>query len=491
MTTAPPTPPALRATLLGLGLLLMAMLAALAPAPLHAQDQPQRETRVNRLREHERKIREIIEAQRERRRQQESEAPPADEPPPPEEVVEQTKRAASSVVLGLKFINEEGVADYSLIARDGDTFVTEVMMFNIDQNEIDRVRLAIRYDKRFIEPLRLFDTALRPFVRGEPRFVLDEQRAIISYDATLQQPLTQPETVLLRILWGTRRPTPFTGIEFAFSPEERDDQYHTAMYVRGNNILGVASDPADGVLSGGLMIEQPPSPVTGERVLQGKAEELRQIYLGSVASDQAVGLRLLAPSEPVRLGEDFIVQVGLNNPEGALIDSLSFCVLFDPRVLRVIDQDKFNWIRRGVNVHDGPFQSRFPWDMHKQNQVRNDRGLISYQMSLSNGASLPSEVFAQIRFRAIAPSTGTAISFHKGRTSDPAHSSVRYFGFERLKLEAPLSEPVKTIVVLNESVLPPAVADPGTTAGAAPVPAGPLAPAPVADASIRPLPIER
>jgi hypothetical protein len=199
------------------------------------------------------------------------------------------------------------------------------------------------------------------------------------------------------------------------------------------------------VLSGGLMI-------TGgeekEEILQGKADELRDIYLGSVASDEEVGLHLIGPERPPHVGDEFTVNVALNNPEGALVDSVNFAVLFDPNYLQVVDTDKFNYILRGVNVHDGPFHQDFPWDMHKKNEVRNDRGLINYKMALSNGASLPSKTFARIHFRAIAPIDQTSIGFVKGRPGAPDMTSVRYFGYERLNLTPDYSYPSVVIPIL-------------------------------------------
>lgn len=426
-------------------LLVALLLAGGLPMEVLAQDN---QRRVNRLREHEQKIREIIEARRQERAQQESEREEREaRDPRPEPEEEGPSRAASSVVLGLRFMTEGGLSDYNMIVSEGESFITEVMMFNYDQNHVDRVRLSINYDKRFIEPIRVFDTTIRPYMEDEPRFVIDERRAVIAYDAELSDPLRIPEATLLRIGWRAVRPTPYTGIEFMFSMTESPTQYHTAIYVRGNNILGVANDPADGVISGGLMIE-PEMPESGELILQGKAEELRDLYLGSVASDDNVGLILEGPDRPIKAGEEFLVHIALNNPHGALIDAISLFVKFDPDVLQVVDQDRFNWIRRGINIHDGPFHSSFPWDIHRNNLVRNDRGIITYQKALSNGGALPSERFATIRFRAVAPAMETAVYLIPGRQRDLYHTSVRYFGFERMNLTRDYSVPVRFFEIL-------------------------------------------
>lgn len=402
------------------------------PVLLEAQGD---QTRDRRLREHEEKIRQIIDERRRAQEEEEArrarEAAESPDAPAPTGEREDRQRFVSNVVMGMKFLNEEGQSDYSTHVNQGDTFISEVYLFNEDQNPIDRVRLALDYDKRFLEPVRIFDSTLRPYTEEAPSFRLMEREAIMVYDAELAEPMTQRQVVLLRILWRAVRPAIHTGIDFTFDQDERDEMPHTAIYSRGQNILGTRGDPADGVLSGTLHIARLEA---GEQQLQGKAEELRRMYLGSIGSTAKVGLHLIGPPEPPRMGEDFVVRVALDNPEGTLIDSLNFMVLFDPDVLQVVDSDRFNWINRGVNIHDGSYQRDFPWDIHQDNSVRNDAGLASYQKAVSNGMSFPSEVFADIRFRAIAPTTRTSVTFSPGRTGAPNLTSVRYFGYQLLDL---------------------------------------------------------
>lgn len=359
------------------------------------------------------------------------------------------KGATSSVVMGLKFVDKTGKGDYSVIVRRDEEFMTEVSLFNIDKQPVDEVNIAIQYDKRFLLPTSIFDSSLRSYQTSPPKFRILEAEGILVYNAKLKTPIMAPETVLLRIMWKAVRPTPFTGIEFAFDLAEDDSAPHTSIKTRGVNVLGIVGDPADGVLSGGLMIEPPPS---APKVFQGKAAELKTMYMGNLASQLPAGLRLIAPESEIEVGDDFTVQVQLDNKNGAVIDSINFFVLFDPKVLQVVDSDKFNWIIRGVNVLDGPYHREFPWDMHKANEVRNDRGYVQYQKAVSNGRTLPSGTFAEIHFRAIAPAEETSISFVRSRTGAAFLTSVRYFGFELLDLDQPsLSTPEAKLEVYNMS----------------------------------------
>lgn len=471
---------------------LSGVVAVAMPSVVGAQPAMTQSERTRRLREHEKKIQEIINqrrAEREKREAEEGHKATPTPPPGPEaaNAPEETPKPASSVVMGFKFINEQGISDYNLVVNQGESFVSEVMLFNTDQNRIDRVRLSLRYDKRFITPEKIFDTSLKPYIDGEAKFSINERDSRLNYDAKLKRPLDAPQMVLLKILWKADRPTEFTGLDFNFSALEKDDDEHTAIYVRNANILGTRDDAMDGVLSGGLMIE---GPKTAKKVMQGKEEELRKIYLGNVASDTKVGLVLTMPKGEIKVGDEFVVKVKLDNPYGAQVDALNFTVLFDPKVLRVVDKDKFNYIITGTNIHDGPYHYNFPWDMHIENDVRNDAGLISYAMSLANGGTLESRTIADIHFKAIAPAAKTEVGFVKSRPGAPNLTSVRYFGFETLDLRSSqLSRSTIAFPVLNKPMEIASDSDKGAAGIAVPAPTP--TPAPKPESFVKPLKIER
>ncbi|HMZ52086.1 MAG TPA: hypothetical protein PK988_07455, partial [Candidatus Sumerlaeota bacterium] len=168
----------------------------------------------------------------------------------------------------------------------------------------------------------------------------------------------------------------------------------------------------------------------------------------------------------------------------------NFTVLFDPKVLRVVDKDKFNYIITGTNIHDGPYHYNFPWDMHIENDVRNDAGLISYAMSLANGGTLESRTIADIHFKAIAPAAKTEVGFVKSRPGAPNLTSVRYFGFETLDLRSSqLSRSTIAFPVLNKPMEIASDSDKGAAGIAVPAPTP--TPAPKPESFVKPLKIER
>jgi hypothetical protein len=326
-----------------------------------------------------------------------------------------------------------GARELDTVVRAGSRFVSEVVLQNEGGEEHDRVQLALQYDKRFMQPVRVFDEAMRGLAKGSPRFELDERNSMIVYDATLAEARDAKDTTVLTIVWEAIRPTEYAGLRFQFARpgEELGPGHHTAVYLASRNVLGDETDPLDGVLGGSLLILPPFDPTQTEgQILQGKKEELRGVYLTSVGSDVPAGLRLVGPATPPAVGEDFTVDLALENPHGAMIDAVSAYILFDPAVLRVVDTDRGNWVKRGTNILDGPFRADYPWEFHTRNEVDNTRGRIQYSKGLGDQLALPTGTFARITFRALAPTAETKIEMARSRQGAGAVTAVRSFGYD-------------------------------------------------------------
>jgi hypothetical protein len=316
-------------------------------------------------------------------------------------------------------------------------------MDNESATSFDRVQVALRYDKRFIRPIRVYDDAIRPYVDGVPRFEINDRDNVIIYDAVMRSPKVSKQITVLKIVWEAHQPTEYTDLQFVFAPTRPDDRPHTAVYMQGENILGRPDDLIDGVLGGAMLIMKPfdPNSSSGVEILQGKKEELREIYLGSMGSQQRVGLRLVGPEGTPAVGQEFDVDVQLFNPRGAIIDVMRFFVLFDPEVLQVVDHDRNNWIRNGVNVLDGPWREEFPFDFHTQNEADNMRGRVAYAKGLSRGRALRTGTFARIRFRAIQPIDQTEIALVAARQGAANLTAVNYFGYSLLSDDPRYTQP--------------------------------------------------
>lgn len=344
--------------------------------------------------------------------------------------------------------------DYALdtMVRQGDRFVSEVRLQNSQAKEFDRFRIALQYDKRFLRPIRVFDQGIRNSLKNEPKFEIVDRDSLLVYEGEFTAPRLTKELVLLTIVWEAILPTEYTQINFTFAGGETEEEPHSGIYDKNENILGEKTDPFDGVLGGSILILKPFDPTATEDVdiVQGKKEELRNIYLENVGGQRAVGLQLIGPDYVPAVGETFQVDVKLNNPGGSVVDSLKFFVQFDPKVIQVVDQDLGNWIRRGVNVHDGPYRLRYPFDYHKYNEADNTRGRIRYAMSMGRTLTLPTGTFATIHFKALAPAKETSIAFVATQDTTEKVTDARILGYSVLSTDAELTTPELLIPILPE-----------------------------------------
>jgi hypothetical protein len=449
---------------------ILAALAALllsfhAPAQQQAdgagkQDEPKksaRELREQRIREHEERIRNIIRERSEAAKKREeaarakTEGAPVDAATPggQAEVIGKaaestSRRASASLLLYCNFPTAQQPRQLDTHVAVGDEFLSELILYNDQQTPVDRLRLAVTYDKRFLEPVKVFDSRLRKAAKGEPAFKLHPREGIIQYDVDLATPIASREDTILRIQWRALRATSQTQVNFSFSQAEDPAEPHTAAMAGGRNVLGIGSDPIDGVLGGGIVIQQD---AKGARPLQGKKEELREMYLGAIGTHSEVGLVLMPPGEEIRVGDIFPVHVAVNNPHGTLIDSIDLMLSFDPAVLRVVDRDRGNRVRQGVNGLEGPYTADFPFDYLKWNEAWNNRGLYRYSSGISDGIAFPSRPFVTVFFEALAPAAGTEVRFLRERPGEGNLTGVRYFGFDVGSLVPPLSRPVARIPI--------------------------------------------
>jgi len=458
-------------------ILMMGVCLILPTGISYAQDDAAEEddkplTREERLRRHEERVRKIIE-ERKKQREEEETAPetPVEEPPKREaapattlsqnfgtvilynafRVNEFRNPAMTDAEYELKKATEGNQVEYTLdtVVREGERFLSEVRLQNAAGSEFDRVRIALKYDKRFIRPLKIFDQSIKTSDSDDPIFQKIERDGILYYDISFNTPRVSPEVVALQIVWEAILPTEFTSLDFYFAGGETLEEPHTGVYLGDTNILGESADPFDGVLGGSLLVLEPFDPERAEQldITQGKKEELREIYLASVGSQAPVGLKLLGPNRTPAIGEEFEVQVHLENPGGAVIDSVRFYVTFDPEVLEVVDKDIGNWMRRGINVHDGPYRLNYPFDYHKFNEVDNRRGRIKYAMGLSKTLSLPTGTFASIHFRAKELTESTKIELVKSRPGTRDLTAIKILGYDILTDNPEMLQPVLELPV--------------------------------------------
>lgn len=440
-------------------LTLVLVAACLAALPWHAKAQDAADTtntdREARLKAHEDRVKAILEERRKQRLQETpasaDDAPaPAATPAPADApaAAEDNLQLIGTVMLYTRFRPVNGPdsrRELDTAVRVGDRFLGEVVMKNDDGRPFDRIRVALRFDKRFMRPVRVFDADVRPYVDGDPVFEISDRDNIIVYDARLAEPRQSKQLTVLTIVWEAVQRTEFAGLDFRFASGDTELAPHTGIYAEGRNILGKPDDPIDGVLGSSILVSRrEPVESTSARaeILQGKKEELKEMYLGALGAEMNhTGIRLAGPPGPIAAGQMFDVDVELYNPRGTVLDQVRFAVKFDPEVLQVVDRDRGNWIRTGVNVHDGPFRLEYPFDYHKRNEVDNRRGLITYANSMGEGRALRTGPFARIRFKAMKPVAETTVELIAQRQGAGFLTATDYFGFPMLSFDEAYTQP--------------------------------------------------
>ena len=113
-----------------------------------------------------------------------------------------------------------------------------------------------------------------------------------------------------------------------------------------------------------------------------------------------------------------MVSVRLANPDSQFLDSARIRIWFDPTVLEVVDWDKGNWIKRGVNVQDAFAREQYPFAFHRANEADNLWGVIDYEMGMADRFVPPDGDLFKIKFRALEPSGANAIWFVPTETAE-------------------------------------------------------------------------
>lgn len=308
---------------------------------------------------------------------------------------------------------------YDTLVKIGDQFVTDLRIKNEGKQPIDHVRLVIHYDPKYIEPITVYDTYLRPLLTSPPTFLAKEDIGMLVYEGQLATPQVLGARPLVTILWRALKEVSYSPISFLF------DEPSTELTCKDKDCLGSSYDPSDGVIPASVTVVK-------ERPQLARAQRVSNYYgLSAGLVDQPEGtlhLRLSSEKKSVEIGDEFIVNVHVDNPSSLMFDSVHLLIQFDPTRLEVIDWDRGNWIRRGVNINDHIAHQIYPFDYHIKNAVDNQQGTIDYRMGLSENRVLPSGILAQIRFRAKAAAQLTDIAFARNEWNRVPTTDITYLG---------------------------------------------------------------
>lgn len=318
----------------------------------------------------------------------------------------------------------------------GEEFETRVSLSNPAEKQYVSIEVVLRFNPLALEPLRLDDDRIRPLLDGNAEAVVYTDAGLMAYRGRLSEPLSAQAVDIFTVRWRTLSPA--SHAEIAFSGGRG---YETALRnSNDDNILGGTGN--EGSLGMSLRIfspqEEADGPPIGEQLYSGYNDGTRD----------GVQLRLVTNKTEIPANEDFYVGVWFDNPRMVECSKIRFKIRFDEHVLEVVDDDTDNWITTGVNVHDGSYHDRFPFDIHVANSASNLTGLIEYAMACTQRGVLPENGYlARIRFRPKTLAQSTPIEFEFGANDDPLRTQVTYLGADVLGTSANPDDGVENLAV--------------------------------------------
>jgi hypothetical protein len=274
----------------------------------------------------------------------------------------------------------------------GDHFITTLIYYNKSFSTLSDVDVWIHYNPSLVKPAWIDTQKLQPYVKDgiDARFWAD--RGYIHVGAKFG---TAPKGIaveLADIHWRAVSAGLGSRIELA-----------------GPAGCEVAVRDGEKNLIGGKTIEdaQKVSVSVNVTPLDWDEPGLRTVehvdnMMAPPPLDKASRLRLaiLAPQGEVATGQVATANVALINPKGLRFDDLQMRIRFDPADVEILDADEDNFISDGLNIFDGDFLDKFPFDGHLANLVEPERGVIDYHVASVMGPKVfPTGIFARIVYR--------------------------------------------------------------------------------------------
>lgn len=311
-----------------------------------------------------------------------------------------------------------GADGLNMYVREGDQFWTAVRLESYRSTEFDEVRFVLDFPPEVLEPLAINDRYLAAEIQGDPVTRIDSKRGLVLYQAKLAKALPNPDGPIVAVQWRAKRPVTYTSVGFG----SWGGQY-ASIASNGNDLIG-GSEPQDGHLSMALTV-LPKDEATIEEI-----EDAAAFDFGNFEHLGGVRLAAIPPAKPPHVGELFAIDLVLDNRSDSALDNVRLVLEFDPEVLTIVDADLDNAVTTGVNILDGPFRSRFPFEYHIQNAVYQSQGRIHYQMGTNSEALTRGRVGTFARVYAIAkkPTTGTYFRFGFAQIEGYPSTSVTYVG---------------------------------------------------------------
>lgn len=306
----------------------------------------------------------------------------------------------------------------------GRRFATEIALYSENAFEFDKIEVRLAYSPTDVRPLQVFDYPLQGALDSRNPPVFSPGNGLLSYSASLKRPIQAFETApLLYVLWEAVGEN--AQSELSLARYGQPGSMNSSVYLGEKNLLEPKTFPGRSCVNATVSIVSNQESGRSAALL---VPERAARPAASGATDESVRLVLKAPETRPLPGDEFFVEVFLDNPGSIAFDQVRLAVRFDPRKAEALDDDAGGWIRRGVNVSDAHAHGYFPFNIHTANEVSNGLGRISYDMGATALRPMPSGSLIRIRCRAKTEDAAKSFRLFLGRENRDWFTDVRAAG---------------------------------------------------------------
>lgn len=274
----------------------------------------------------------------------------------------------------------------------GDRFMTTISYYNSSRHDLNGYDIWLHYNPALMEPIWADTHQTLPYAAGEIESHVWPQRGYIQLRAKLTKTPKGQIVEFADLHWRAKTAALGARIELAAPAGSTVAVFQgKANLVSGNNQRNGQKVNADiNIIP--LDWDEP-----GLRTAE-QADKL--VPLPPMGKMDRLRLAIVSPQAEVATGQVAVADVVLLNPKGLSFDSLKMCIRYDPAEVTILDADQDNFIADGLNIFDGDFHDKFPFDGQIRNQVDPERGTIEYEVGSVMGPKVfPSGVFARIVYR--------------------------------------------------------------------------------------------
>lgn len=273
----------------------------------------------------------------------------------------------------------------------GQNVTTTITALGLKQRGFDSVDLRLQFDPHVLKPVSVHYPDLSGHIVGQPQFEVSMQRGQIRFSAQMKSMVRFTTQPLITIVWQPLQRAETTIIELGWANQR------SVLLADGTDLLESKILPRGSVVPFDLTIKEGASPI--KPPFQSDKPAL-------LFEDSALWLELDGPLGPFSKNDEFTINIHLRNPTRAEFDTVALLLRYPHKAARVLDWDKGNWIRSGVNIHDGDHE-QFPFDFFQANEVVEKSGRIYYRMASTNRKLTSEGLLAQIRVQALKEDLST------------------------------------------------------------------------------------